>query len=709
MAVMAIDMDPGALPANTATSLGTREFCARIDENDTLDADEDAVDAVQFDVTAEGIPPETAMMAFSYRLVYDEANFTVQSHDAGFLLASASGSSLFDSSGTLPDTDGSGTWISSGVDLTTNATESASGVLDRVVIDTDAGAAPGLYRLHLDGAGHVDSGNTPHAPETMSDGFIAVNADCPGEEPTPLPPTPTPSEPPTPIPTEPPTPTPRPTQIPPGEGAVTGLFLDSEPDHPIGRGEQFTLTDLQVHYYSADRTFVEFVAFSDHEPATIDFAAPGPLAVGVYENAADWPFGDPSSPLIAASFHGFGCEDQGKFVIHEAVFGPDGYPERFAATFETTCDYWPGKLFGEIRYSSTVALRAVTVLPTLLGPIALPEQEIGTTSSPFNVTIRNDGTQPVRFGQSTFTGEGQDAFGLDYDLCSNTDVEPDDSCSLGVTFSPYKRSFSFTDLTIPDDTYRGERRLSLTGNGSDPLVFLPSSIYFGNPHIGQSAPRLLEVTNGGDAPLVVNSITITGENASEFSIIGDNCTGQAVGGAGYASCAVGLVFTPARLGLRQELLLIVDNSADSPHQVTLEGWGYAESDLKLKAWSDPPRVRTGRFLTYHLDVRNAGPDVAYDSVVSLVLSPQTSLSSALTSTGACSLSQSGLGAELTCDLHDLPPGQEASIEVSVRVTAPGQSLVTARSDVRSASIDWRTEDNTAFLVTPVIGRPAHPR
>ncbi|HET9477585.1 MAG TPA: hypothetical protein VFP63_08870, partial [Dehalococcoidia bacterium] len=28
-----IDMDPGATPANTATSLGSRQACARIDEN----------------------------------------------------------------------------------------------------------------------------------------------------------------------------------------------------------------------------------------------------------------------------------------------------------------------------------------------------------------------------------------------------------------------------------------------------------------------------------------------------------------------------------------------------------------------------------------------------------------------------------------------------------------------------------------------------
>ena len=66
MDAMSIDMNPHAIPANTATSIGSREFCARINENDLLDADEDDIDTLEIDVTTgpQGIPESTAMLAF---------------------------------------------------------------------------------------------------------------------------------------------------------------------------------------------------------------------------------------------------------------------------------------------------------------------------------------------------------------------------------------------------------------------------------------------------------------------------------------------------------------------------------------------------------------------------------------------------------------------------------------------------------------------
>jgi hypothetical protein len=54
-----VDMDPTAVPGNTAMSLGTQETCAGINENGIMDADEDMVDTVEFDVTVTGNPPPT--------------------------------------------------------------------------------------------------------------------------------------------------------------------------------------------------------------------------------------------------------------------------------------------------------------------------------------------------------------------------------------------------------------------------------------------------------------------------------------------------------------------------------------------------------------------------------------------------------------------------------------------------------------------------
>ncbi len=41
---MVIDMEPSQSPANTGASFGSIETCGRVNENDIMDADEDAVD-----------------------------------------------------------------------------------------------------------------------------------------------------------------------------------------------------------------------------------------------------------------------------------------------------------------------------------------------------------------------------------------------------------------------------------------------------------------------------------------------------------------------------------------------------------------------------------------------------------------------------------------------------------------------------------------
>src|SRR5574342_616053 len=67
---MSIDMD---ITGNTATALGTRESCARINENNTMDADETAVDTLTVDVTAVNIPASNPAIGFAYELNFPDS------------------------------------------------------------------------------------------------------------------------------------------------------------------------------------------------------------------------------------------------------------------------------------------------------------------------------------------------------------------------------------------------------------------------------------------------------------------------------------------------------------------------------------------------------------------------------------------------------------------------------------------------------------
>ena len=67
---MSVDMDPSASPANTGTTFGTVETCARVNENDTLDADEDSVVALRVDAIIDNIPASNPAIATSFVLTF---------------------------------------------------------------------------------------------------------------------------------------------------------------------------------------------------------------------------------------------------------------------------------------------------------------------------------------------------------------------------------------------------------------------------------------------------------------------------------------------------------------------------------------------------------------------------------------------------------------------------------------------------------------
>ncbi len=178
---MLIDMDPedGAAngnatfaPVNTSAVLGSTQDCAQITENDTLDADEDVTaDTLTIDVTATNIPAANAITGYSYDVRYSEASLTVQSQTfnvaATNILARTAGSNLFNVSDAAPDTDANDKWSASALDIGAAAAESGSGVLDRLTISSDAGAAMGLYNLSLANAVHLDVSGA-YFPDNMN-------------------------------------------------------------------------------------------------------------------------------------------------------------------------------------------------------------------------------------------------------------------------------------------------------------------------------------------------------------------------------------------------------------------------------------------------------------------------------------------------------------------------------------------------------------
>jgi hypothetical protein len=165
-------------PTFGGATLGSRESCSRINENDLLDADEDGTDAVVIDVTATNIPASNSMIAFAFSIVYPSDALTVESHDPGYLLATYPKSDSFDASNYTPDDNDDDRWSAAVVDTGDRMGEYGSGVLSRLTVSSEQGLA-GAYSISLEEAAHIDPQNQSHAPDTLDGGAIALDEPCP--------------------------------------------------------------------------------------------------------------------------------------------------------------------------------------------------------------------------------------------------------------------------------------------------------------------------------------------------------------------------------------------------------------------------------------------------------------------------------------------------------------------------------------------------
>jgi hypothetical protein len=194
MHAMSIDMNEEAAPANSDSTLGTREICRRINENNLMDADEDVLDGLLMDVTAAGVPPYSdggtpsdlfddtgGMRVFIYDLNYSAANLTIAAKEAttaglNFLVRNPD-SVLIDLSEITPDNNVDDRWSGGDYDNGPGVPEDGSGVLHRLTLTTEGGAIAGVYPLTLTNNAHGD-GTYGFVPLVTNDAFVAVNTNC---------------------------------------------------------------------------------------------------------------------------------------------------------------------------------------------------------------------------------------------------------------------------------------------------------------------------------------------------------------------------------------------------------------------------------------------------------------------------------------------------------------------------------------------------
>jgi len=107
----------------------------------------------------------------------------------------------------------------------------------------------------------------------------------------------------------------------------------------------------------------------------------------------------------------------------------------------------------------------------------------------------------------------------------------------------------------------------------DTLAFSAGLLDFGHGVLGAPGGSQTEtLTNTGAMAIALSSISIAGDESADFQRTSTTCPASLPPGA---SCAINVAFAPSRSGVRSAALTISDDTAGSPHSVSLTGVGLA--------------------------------------------------------------------------------------------------------------------------------------
>ncbi|HEV2378874.1 MAG TPA: choice-of-anchor D domain-containing protein [Terriglobia bacterium] len=158
------------------------------------------------------------------------------------------------------------------------------------------------------------------------------------------------------------------------------------------------------------------------------------------------------------------------------------------------------------------------------------------------------------------------------------------SCTLTVYFAPSQTGPESATLTI-NYFYQVGSNLSIpitvTGSGTNVLIgSTPPLLSFGTVVVGQTSatPQATTITNSGSTPLTINSMTIGGAAAGDYSYSSNTCgTTFPASLGGGATCQVKLNFTPSATGVRYATITISDSDGTGSQVIGLTGLGTSVS------------------------------------------------------------------------------------------------------------------------------------
>jgi hypothetical protein len=230
-----------------------------------------------------------------------------------------------------------------------------------------------------------------------------------------------------------------------------------------------------------------------------------------------------------------------------------------------------GCLFGD-GFVAKIQVTAVSgpQLTATPGALAFGNVATGSTSAKV-VQITNTGSAALDLSSIAISGTDAASFALaaSTTCTASTSLGPNESCSIGVEFSPTaEQAYSATLDVGSNDPNAAITPIDLTGTGIASAAAIdvsPAALDFGSALVGSNIDYPVEVTNTGTENLIISAIMVGGADAANFTApaAGSTCSvGAPIAPDGI--CQIVVVFHSTDTRTFNGTLTIESNAANAP-------------------------------------------------------------------------------------------------------------------------------------------------
>jgi hypothetical protein len=413
---------------------------------------------------------------------------------------------------------------------------------------------------------------------------------------------------------------------------------------------------------------VEFTLF-DVDVPTLNGASPNAMQA-YFQQPLNPPFFTVPPPGTPDCSQGFFYLYPGGFCNLQVVFAPTAEGTFSGSTgLRSTMNGQPVVTSFNLTGTGQGPLPTATLLPG--GPLNFAAVVKGAASAAQTVVLKNTSANT----NLTISGIGfANAGNVNYvpgffqtNNCGMT-LAPGATCNILVSFQTNFNGTFDQQLIVTDDTTAGQQMVSLVGTAQIPVAALsPMNLGFGSTQYygSVSAGQAVTLTNNGDAPLNIASITLGGQFPAEFSVSPVSCPNVLPAGQ---ACNIEVFFQPDAPGAYTAYLQVNDDSGGQAAGTTVQQSAYLSG-------TSPTPVENSSFAIANNTFAATSVGASLIQTVTLTLqSPETVLQSIVVGPGN---TQYSVGAITGCVVDGATmnaAGVVCQIPVTFTPTLVGYSL-----------------------------------